>query len=76
MSPDPFFTPAAKHFNNLFQRYGTPIYVLNLIKSREPVPRESKLLDEYTQCCGYLSQLASKNTIQCEAFDMARHYKE
>ena len=29
---DPFYSAAALHFDNLFERYGSPIYVLNLIK--------------------------------------------
>ncbi|CEG84681.1 Putative Polyphosphoinositide phosphatase Fig4 [Rhizopus microsporus] len=29
---DPFFSAAALHFENLFQRYGAPCIVLNLIK--------------------------------------------
>ena len=29
---DPFYTPAALHFDDLFKRYGTPVYALNLIK--------------------------------------------
>lgn len=29
---DPFYAPAARHFDRLFARYGTPIMVLNLIK--------------------------------------------
>ncbi|KAG6916548.1 hypothetical protein DXG01_006431 [Tephrocybe rancida] len=47
---DPFYSAAAKHFDALFARYGAPVTILNLIKRREPVPRESKLLDEYTSC--------------------------
>lgn len=29
---DPFFTAAARHFDDLFQRYSAPIIILNLIK--------------------------------------------
>lgn len=29
---DPFYAAAALHFDNLFERYGAPVYVLNLIK--------------------------------------------
>jgi hypothetical protein len=29
---DPFFSAAAKHFNDLLERYGAPIVVVNLIK--------------------------------------------
>ncbi|KAL3960499.1 hypothetical protein ACCO45_005616 [Purpureocillium lilacinum] len=43
---DPFYGAAALHFDNLFERYGAPIYVVNLIKAKERQPRESKLLEE------------------------------
>jgi len=29
---DPFYGAAALHFDNLFERYGSPIFVLNLVK--------------------------------------------
>ncbi|TFK20447.1 polyphosphoinositide phosphatase [Coprinopsis marcescibilis] len=74
---DPFYTAAAKHFDDLFKRYGTPITILNLIKRREPVPRESKLLDEYTQCVRYLNQFLPKDKrMVYRAWDMSRAYKE
>ncbi|KAF9649675.1 hypothetical protein BDM02DRAFT_3094328 [Thelephora ganbajun] len=74
---DPFYTAASLHFDNLFQRYGTPITVLNLIKKREPQPRESKLLDEYTQCVEYLNQfLPHGKKMIYRAWDMSRAYKE
>ncbi len=31
---DPFYGAAALHFDNLFERYGAPIFVLNLVKAR------------------------------------------
>lgn len=74
---DPFFTAASKHFDDLFQRYGAPITILNLIKKREPVPRESKLLDEYTQCVKYLNQfLPAEKKMVYRPWDMSRAYKE
>ena len=73
---DPFYTAAALHFNNLFERYGTPIYVLNLIKSRERLPRESKLLKEYTNAIHYLNQfLPEGKKIIYKAWDMSRASK-
>ncbi|KZS95396.1 hypothetical protein SISNIDRAFT_408696 [Sistotremastrum niveocremeum HHB9708] len=72
---DPFFTPASMHFDNLFQRYGAPIMVLNLIKRKEP--RESKLLHEYTQCVTYLNQfLPEGKKIIYRAWDMSQAYKQ
>lgn len=73
---DPFFSAAALHFDNLFQRYGTPIYCLNLIKARERTPRESKLLKEYTLAIGYLNQfLPQDKQILYHAWDMSRASK-
>jgi phosphatidylinositol 3,5-bisphosphate 5-phosphatase len=74
---DPFYTAASRHFDDLFRRYGAPITILNLIKRREPQPRESKLLDEYTQCVEYLNQfLPQDKKMVYRAWDMSRAYKE
>ncbi|KAF2473890.1 uncharacterized protein BDR25DRAFT_281974 [Lindgomyces ingoldianus] len=73
---DPFYSAAALHFDNLFERYGAPVYVLNLIKARERTPRESKLLHEYQDAIRYLNQsLPDDKKILYEAFDMARASK-
>jgi hypothetical protein len=73
---DPFYQPAAMHFDNLFKRYGCPIYVLNLIKSRERTARESKLLTEFQNALAYLNQfLPDDKKIQYKAFDMSRAAK-
>ncbi|KAJ8123868.1 hypothetical protein O1611_g9494 [Lasiodiplodia mahajangana] len=73
---DPFYTAAALHFNNLFERYGSPIYVLNLVKARERTPRESKLLHEYTNAINYLNQfLPEEHKIIHKAWDMSRAAK-
>ena len=74
---DPFFTAAARHFDDLFARYGAPIMMLNLIKKREPQPRESKLLEEYTHCVNFLNQfLPEGKKMVYHAWDMSRAYKE
>ncbi|KAN0140820.1 SacI homology domain containing protein [Lactarius tabidus] len=74
---DPFFTAAARHFDDLFARYGAPIMILNLIKKREPQPRESKLLEEYTHCVNFLNQfLPEGKKMVYHAWDMSRAYKE
>ncbi|KIK53298.1 hypothetical protein GYMLUDRAFT_49476 [Collybiopsis luxurians FD-317 M1] len=73
---DPFYTAAARHFDDLFKRYGAPVTVLNLIKAQEPVPRESKLRDEYTQCVRYLNQfLPEDKKMEYVAWDMSKAYK-
>ena len=51
--------------------------ILNLIKKREPQPRESKLLDEYTHCVNFLNQfLPEGKKMVYHAWDMSRAYKE
>lgn len=73
---DPFYSPAALHFDNLFGRYGCPVYVLNLVKAREKTERESKLLLAYQQCLDYLNQsLPEGKKILYKAYDMARAAK-
>ena len=73
---DPFYSAAALHFDNLFERYGAPIYVLNLVKSRERTPRESKLLKEFTTAVSYLNQfLPVDKKILYKAWDMSRASK-
>ena len=73
---DPYYSAAALHFDDLFQRYGTPVTVLNLVKQRERTPRESKLLVEYQNAIQYLNQsLPSDKKIQYRAFDMNRANK-
>ena len=29
---DPFYSAAALHFDDLFERYGAPLYIVNLVK--------------------------------------------
>jgi hypothetical protein len=73
---DPYYTAAAMHFDNLFERYGSPIYVLNLVKSKERQPRESKLLQEFTNAINYLNQFLPKESqIIHKAWDMSRASK-
>lgn len=73
---DPFYSAAALHFDDLFQRYGAPVYVLNLVKSRERTPRESILLKEFTNAVTYLNQfLPEDKKLIYEAWDMSRAAK-
>ncbi|KAJ5785523.1 Polyphosphoinositide phosphatase [Penicillium pulvis] len=73
---DPFYSAAALHFDNLFERYGAPIYILNLVKARERTPRESKLLKEFTNAVEYLNQfLPSDKKLIYKAWDMSRASK-
>ncbi|WFD04735.1 phosphatidylinositol-3,5-bisphosphate 5-phosphatase [Malassezia vespertilionis] len=80
--PDPYYTPAMQHFDVLFRAYGTPVIVLNLVKSKERQPRESKLLQTYTECVQQLNQflpgsddLKRSRKIRYIAWDMSRASK-
>ena len=73
---DPFYSAAALHFDDMFERYGAPIYVLNLVKAKERTPRESKLLLEFTNAIKYLNQfLPEDKRIIHKAWDMSRASK-
>ncbi|KAI8892705.1 SacI homology domain-containing protein [Globomyces pollinis-pini] len=73
---DPFYAAAAKHFDDLFKRYGHPIIVVNLVKSKEKTKRESILLDEFTKAITYLNgTLPDDKKIHYVAWDMARASK-
>ncbi|KAI8927041.1 SacI homology domain-containing protein, partial [Entophlyctis helioformis] len=73
---DPYYTAAAKHFNSMFKRYGTPIMVLNLVKCKEKTRRESILLEQLTDAITYLNQfLPDDRRIQYVAWDMAHASK-
>ncbi|KAK9369809.1 SacI homology domain-containing protein [Lipomyces kononenkoae] len=73
---DPFFSAAALHFDDMFRRYGTPVIVFNLIKTRERTPRETILLHEFEQCLQYLNQfLPEKAKILYTSWDMSRASK-
>ncbi|WFD36768.1 phosphatidylinositol-3,5-bisphosphate 5-phosphatase [Malassezia cuniculi] len=73
---DPYYGAAALHFDALFKDYGAPVIVLNLVKSKERQPRESKLLHAYTECVAYLNQyLPVDRRIKYIAWDMSRASK-
>ena len=74
---DPFFAPAALHFDRLFQRYGGgAIHILNLIKTKEKTPRETKLLKEFEECVQYLNTfLPMEKKILYKSWDMSRASK-
>lgn len=73
---DPYYTATARHFNDMLKRYGHPIIILNLVKSREKTKRESILLDEFTHAVEYLNQTLPKGReLTYIAWDMARAFK-
>ncbi|WPK26240.1 hypothetical protein PUMCH_003589 [Australozyma saopauloensis] len=74
---DPYYQSSAQHFNNLFKRYGQPIVVINLIKTKERTPRELKLNQHFESCIKYLNQfLPLEKRLQYHSFDMSKHSKK
>lgn len=74
---DPFYQSSALHFNNLFLRYGLPVVVLNLIKTKEKQPRELKLNQHFERCINYLNQfLPPTLRLHYHSFDMSKHSKK
>lgn len=73
---DPFYSSAALHFDDMLRRYGHPVIVLNLIKSKEKQPREVKLLNAFGECIKYLNQFLPKDKrLRYIAWDMSRASK-
>lgn len=73
---DPFSEIAGAHLNQLLNRYGSPIIILNLVKKREHKKHESILSEEINTAVKYLNQfLPPEHHIQYLSFDMARKNK-
>ncbi|KAJ2732362.1 phosphatidylinositol-3,5-bisphosphate 5-phosphatase [Coemansia sp. Cherry 401B] len=73
---DPYFVEAGRHFDSLFHRYGTPVIVLNLIKTKERTKRESALGEEFSEGLHYLNQFLPRGKkIRYLAWDMSRAKK-
>ncbi|XP_014233608.1 polyphosphoinositide phosphatase isoform X2 [Trichogramma pretiosum] len=73
---DPYVETAAAHFRDLLERYGAPIFILNLVKKREKKKHESLLSEELQSSVAYLNQfLSSNDAIHYINFDMARKNK-
>ncbi|XP_047080480.1 phosphatidylinositol-3-phosphatase SAC1-like [Lolium rigidum] len=53
---DPTYEATKLHFEDLAQRYGQPIIILNLIKTVEKRPREMMLRREFSKAVEYLNQ--------------------
>ncbi|RIB02962.1 SacI homology domain-containing protein [Gigaspora rosea] len=72
---DPFYAAAGLHFDNMFKRYGAPIIVLNLIKTKEKNPRESLLGDEFGDAMDYLMQSLPEKSLIYHPWDMSKARK-
>ncbi|KAH6773343.1 Phosphoinositide phosphatase family protein [Perilla frutescens var. frutescens] len=62
------------HFENLSKRYGNPIIILNLIKTREKKPRESILRAEFANAIEVLNKdLAHENRLKFLHWDLSKY---
>ncbi|KAH7856631.1 hypothetical protein Vadar_003721 [Vaccinium darrowii] len=64
------------HFENLVQRYGNPIIILNLIKTREKKPRESILRAEFGNAIALINRdLTGENRLKFLHMDLNKYSK-
>ncbi|GER53610.1 phosphoinositide phosphatase family protein [Striga asiatica] len=62
------------HFDNLVKRYGNPIIILNLIKTREKKPRESILRAEFANAIEVINKdLAHENRLMFLHWDLSKY---
>lgn len=70
--PDPMFVATRKHFADLFQRYGSPILCLNLVKKHEKHAREIKIGSEFASATAYINRLLPpKHRVQYWSLDFS-----
>ncbi|XP_026856708.1 polyphosphoinositide phosphatase [Electrophorus electricus] len=73
---DPYAHVAALHFDQMLQRFGSPIIILNLVKKREKRKHEKILSEELYPAITNLNQfLPPEHCIDYIAWDMARYTK-
>uniref|UniRef100_A0A8B9DFM4 FIG4 phosphoinositide 5-phosphatase n=1 Tax=Anser cygnoides TaxID=8845 RepID=A0A8B9DFM4_ANSCY len=73
---DPFAHVAALHFDQMLQRFGSPIIILNLVKEREKRKHERILSEELVAAVTYLNQfLPPEHAIIYIPWDMAKYTK-
>ncbi|XP_018495844.1 polyphosphoinositide phosphatase [Galendromus occidentalis] len=74
---DPYYAVAGMHFNQVLQRYGAPVMILNLVKVKEKKKHESLLREEIQQSTNYLNQfLPDDFKLEHIPFDMSRQNKK
>ncbi|KAK9281149.1 hypothetical protein L1049_004043 [Liquidambar formosana] len=62
------------HFKNLVKRYGNPIIILNLIKTREKKPRESILRAEFANAIEFINKdLTEENRLRFLHWDLHKY---
>ncbi|XP_054780272.1 phosphoinositide phosphatase SAC2-like isoform X3 [Prosopis cineraria] len=70
------FEATRLHFENLVKRYGNPIIILNLIKTREKKPRETILRAEFANAVRSINKtMRGENHLRFLHWDLNRHSK-
>ncbi|KAI4386912.1 hypothetical protein MLD38_004788 [Melastoma candidum] len=73
---DPTYEATRLHFENLAKRYGNPIIILNLIKTREKKPRETILRQEFADTIRYINRsLPQEERLRFLHLDINKHAK-
>ncbi|CAO2824669.1 unnamed protein product [Amaranthus hypochondriacus] len=73
---DSQYEATQRHFQNLVDRYGNPIFILNLIKTREKKPRESVLNAEFVKAVTSINKTLDKeNRLKFRTVDLTRLYR-
>ncbi|KAJ3673671.1 hypothetical protein LUZ60_005663 [Juncus effusus] len=68
------YTATRRHFDNLVARYGNPIVILNLIKTKEKKPRESLLRAEFAKAIHVINKGKSEeNRLRFLHWDLTKH---
>lgn len=74
---DPFYQSTILHFRDLFQRYGAPTVILNLVKVEEKHPRETILGKAFKNAIDFLNlTLPPEHQIVYKAIDFRGIHKE
>ncbi|KFK26296.1 hypothetical protein AALP_AA8G229600 [Arabis alpina] len=64
------------HFENLVERYGIPIIILNLIKTKERKPRESILRAEFANAIDFINKdLPEEKRLRFLHWDLHKHFQ-
>ncbi|CAH2053740.1 unnamed protein product [Thlaspi arvense] len=74
---DPSFEATRLHFENLARRYGNPIIILNLIKTREKRPRETILRAEFANAIKFINKgLSKEDRLRPLHWDLHKHSRK
>ena len=75
---DPYLLATKKHISDLVARYGKYIFMINLVKNNEHIPREQILAEEFQQSLSAVaSEMQNKSDIEViyMHFDMKAQLK-